>query len=480
MAWPNAANGWIHFVAAREDCYYTDSLCRLTLRQKLEWTLREKGYNYILRIEAKKGRWRIKTGTAQILSCGDTQKEFQKFLEENKNKLFWNVGNKTAILSGIDTFTELFTKEMGTVCEQIESFLDREGIFVVILPPEEERIERLFTNDAGILSSDFFLRLRKSIEQRKAEESVFEVMERELGEQFFLFPKRKKQEIQNMLFRGKVLGEWNLDCKQIEKFSDFLFVYLYSSDFREALHHPLPQNQKMPLRMLERELSKKGTLEKLEPLLKEYWEEIQTEKQRWTLRENKEAKKRKKGNGSFDILKQEGILEEENCVELPLYYMMTVQYDDGRRNSFFYPGYYRIPEGKRVRQLLFIRKKEHGFQVKWKVEGMTWRKNQEETQSLTITGICQAQILSYCNGMSRYLLQEERYQDTLSFQQLIEEETFLEEMLRKQIGAIFSEESNSERIPDRQRVEQRLNQKWIYRNGICFFEFYIKEIKKEK
>ena len=73
-----------------------------------------------------------------------------------------------------------------------------------------------------------------------------------------------------------------------------------------------------------------------------------------------------------------------------------------------------------------------------------------------------------------------RYQDTLSFQQLIEEETFLEEMLRKQIGAIFSEESNSERIPDRQRVEQRLNQKWIYRNGICFFEFYIKEIKKEK
>ena len=61
MAWLDAANGWIHFAVGGEDCYYTDALCRLTLRQRLEWSLREHGYREVWRIESKREAWEIRS-----------------------------------------------------------------------------------------------------------------------------------------------------------------------------------------------------------------------------------------------------------------------------------------------------------------------------------------------------------------------------------------------------------------------------------
>ena len=59
MTWLNAETGLLHFVSAREDFYYTDSLCRLNIWQNLEWILRKKGYDKVLRIKGKKERWEI-------------------------------------------------------------------------------------------------------------------------------------------------------------------------------------------------------------------------------------------------------------------------------------------------------------------------------------------------------------------------------------------------------------------------------------
>ncbi len=478
MAWLDAANGWIHFAVGGEDCYYTDALCRLTLRQRLEWSLREHGYREVWRIEAKREAWEIRS-KSDVLLRGGTQRQFQQLFEERRQEMLGAFREKTAIFADASAFARLFTREMGSVCEEIEQMSDREGIFVVILPQEEEKTQRLFADGEGILGSDFLLGLRSAAEKRGAQESVFAVLERELEERFFLFPKAGKKEIQNMLFRGKVLGEWELGCKEIEEAADFLCVYLHDADLREALRYPLPNNQKMPLLMMERELSKEGRMHRLKVLLEKYRETIQAHRNRWLIEESTERAKKENAGGSFDILRREGALEEENCVELPLSYMMTVQYEDGRRESFFYPGRYRIAQGERVRRLLLIRKREHSFEVPWKAQQIVRKGSGRETALFTASGTCRAQILSYGSGMARYLLQEERCWDGASFQRMIEEGGFLEEMLRKQIASILADEQKAGKRADRLRIEERLNERWIYRNGICFSEFHITQIKRE-
>lgn len=476
MAWLDAENGLFHFVLAREDFYYTDSLCRFHLWQNLEWTLKEKGYHTVLRVTDKKGHWDVSEGREKILFSGDTSEEFQNFWENRCERLLCERENRTAFLIRSDVFSKLFSREMGEVCERLECRPEREGIVVITAPREEEPLQKLFQGSNGILRSDFFLYVQRQLDQKKEKETVFSILERQMGERWHVVPEIKREEIRNMLFRNKVLGKWNVDCKTLEELTDFLFFYLRSVDFREEVGKPLPENRKMPLAMIERALLREGMIQKLKPILEVQRERIEAEKRKWIFEEAQEAAAKRRSTQTYDVLRREGAIGTENEVELPLYHMMVVQYQDGRRNSFFYPGVYKIPEGDKVRQILLIRRKETGFCAEWTIKEIPmWRGDGSKGQC-EISGSCRVRILSYGKGIARYLLQEESRQREWTFQELIEEEAFFGGRLRRMILAVLESGEKGD-TPGEKAIERQLNREWIYENGMYFFEFFVKEMK---
>lgn len=481
MAWLDAENGLFHFVLAREDFYYTDSLCRLNLWQNLEWTLRQKGYCRIFRVENKKGHhWEIMAENKEFVFGGDTSEEFQNFLENHCEELFCGENQKTAFLIRSDLFAKLFSKEMGEFCERLEYLPRRDGIFIITVPGEEEAIGRFFQKSEGILKSDFFFHVRNHLQHKKEEESTLSILKEEMGECFYCLPGIKREEIRNMLFRNKVLGKLDMECEKIERLVDFLFFYLRSSDFQKEVHHPLPENQKMPLTMIERKLLEEGTLEKLKPILEENEKRIEAEKRKWIFQEAQEQiEGAKKTKESLDILKREGMLEKENEIELPLYHMMAVQYQDGRRRSLFYPGRYQIPDGEQVRQILLIRRKEQSFLFEWQFSQIPCLDSEEENSCYEISGSCQVQILSYGKGMASYLFREESYKKAWSFEELISENSFFIGSLKKRILKIIRGQSKEEGVINRKVIEEHLNRDWIYENGIRFFDFLVTEITRK-
>lgn len=481
MAWLDAENGLFHFVLAKEDFYYTDSLCRLSLQQNLEWVLRQRGYSRIFRIENIKGcHWKVEAGKRGESWSGDTAEKFQDLLENYLEEFFCDRQRKTAFLIRSDVFAKLFTKAAAGFCEKLECLPKREGIFVIMVPTKEDAVERLFQNSEGIFCSDYFFAVRNHLEKSKAQESIFGILTQEMGECFYRLPEAGREEIRNMLFRNKILGKMEIDCTKAEQLADFLYFYLHSGEFQKELHYPLPCNQKMPLAMMERKLLEEGTLEKISPILEKQKKRIEIEKKKWIFQAAQEQKDRERQQAqSCDILKREGGLAAQSEIELPLYHMMAVQYRDGRRKSFFYPGLYQIPDSEQVRRILLIRRREKSFSVEWNVKGIPCMDSQENG-CCEISGSCQVQILSYGKGIAAYLMREDSYKKEWSFEELILEKHFFIESLQKRIIKLIRGFSKGDHTVGRQEIEKGLNQEWIYENGMHFFDFLVTGFLKQE
>lgn len=299
-------------------------------------------------------------------------------------------------------------------------------------------------------------------------------MKEELGERLCLFPDITKKEIQNMIVRNKVIWGWKIDRKEAEGMADFLFFYLRSAKFRRSFHNPIPQNSKMPLAMMEKALFKEETREKIIQILKEQKQKVDEEKKKWISEEGK-----KKNRGGYcleeaDIVKRNGMNTAEQTVEVPLYHMMVIQYEDGQKKNFFYPGRYKISDAEKVRRILLLRRKEKSFCVEWEIAEMT------DYGPIKLKGSCRAKILSYSKGIGTYLFQEKICRRSCTFLELIGEKAFFQESLKSKIALCLQEAQRQGEKPDREKIEKILNEKWIYENGICFFEFLVKEIEKEK
>lgn len=469
MTWLNAETGLLHFVSAREDFYYTDSLCRLNIWQNLEWILRKKGYDKVLRIKGKKERWEIRMENAGFYE--NAAEPFQKFLEEHGEQLLCDKREKTVFLIPSDLFLSFFEREMAQWCEKMERNVKREGIFLIVIPKEKEE---MFWNSKRWLHSSFMRKFLRDAEQKKEREERSAYLKEELGERLCLFPDITKKEIQNMIVRNKVIWGWKIDRKEAEGMADFLFFYLRSAKFRRSFHNPIPQNSKMPLAMMEKALFKEETREKIIQILKEQKQKVDEEKKKWISEEGK-----KKNRGGYcleeaDIVKRNGMNTAEQTVEVPLYHMMVIQYEDGQKKNFFYPGRYKISDAEKVRRILLLRRKEKSFCVEWETAEMT------DYGRIKLKGSCRAKILSYSKGIGTYLFQEKICRRSCTFLELIGEKAFFQESLKSKIALCLQEAQCQGEKPDREKIEKILNEKWIYENGICFFEFLVKEIEKEK
>ncbi|MDO4454217.1 MAG: hypothetical protein Q4B90_06960 [Eubacteriales bacterium] len=467
MAWLNAETGLLHFISVREEFYYTDSLCRLNLWQNLEWILREKGYDRVLRIRGKKGQWQIRR--ENTVFYGNTAEPFQKFLKEHGEQLLCDQREKTVFLIRSDLFLSFFEREMAQWCEKMEGNVKREGIFLVAIPKEKEEI---FWSSERWLSYRLIANFLKDTKQKEGGEEKGTCLKEELGDRLCFFSDVTKKEIQNMIMRNKVIEGWKTDRKETEEMADFLFIYLHCATFRQHFDNLLPKNSKMPLAMMEKVLLKEEAREKLIQILKEQKEKVAEEKKKWISEERKKKKMGEYALEDNEIIQREGINMAEQTVEVPLYHMMVIQYEDGQKKNFFYPGRYKISDAEKVRRILLLRRKEKSFCVKWEMAERT------DDGELKFKGSCHAKILSYSKGIAAYLFQEEARRRNGTFLELAGEKAFFQESLKRKIAFCLRETQRRGEKPERKKIEKMMNEKWMYENGICFFEFLVEEMEK--
>ena len=458
MADFSVQNGLFHFAFLREDEYYLENLFRLSASEYLKRSLYAAGF--------RRDRLYEITQEGQEFQINGKKMCGQKLLDEAEMFLTMEKGEtrKTALWLRFPTFAALarekeFRQKLAALSGQLKNPRKRNGIFVILIWMEEiPGFQKALEGWTGMFPE-------LSALAAKPGTGFVEELKENMKGCVFVTEDIRRADIQNMLLRNKVLGEFRLGMDELERYGNFIHWYLSSRELQEESGNLLPFGTSYTLSALEKEIRKKKVREEIDAFLKQ--NEV------WRIRIQEPCR--------FEVSVSDSLIMEKTeagtAVRVQPGETAFVETESGGMETFWISGTYEAKENGRM---LYLGKNRKHCRTLWNAGVISYR-NQKTglLEAWEVKGSFQAEILGeqsfakrWFSSWANYDRAAERLDDFLLGRNDVEE------YLKGQIKAELILLSGTETTRLEQRLEERLNQRFLYDQGVRFRDFTLTLTKR--